>query len=108
MDESKFLKAIKAILRWAQLSENITLHSLRRYSLNKLAKTNLLAAQTIAGHKDARTTLIYTRLDPDFIRGIHKQEGSFSSLFNRKEGAGHFFLDVCIFSCAFFSVSIGQ
>jgi site-specific recombinase XerD len=56
MDESRFLKAIKSVIRYAKLSEGITLHSLRRYSLNRLAKTNLLAAQAIAGHKETKTT----------------------------------------------------
>jgi site-specific recombinase XerD len=87
MDESRFLKAIKGILRWAGLSDNITLHSLRRYSLNKLAKTNLLAAQTIAGHKDARTTLIYTKLDPDFIRDVHGAVGVVDTVLSNRRSA---------------------
>lgn len=60
---------------FAGLSPNITLYSLRRYSLNRLAKHNLLAAQTIAGHKDTKTTLIYTRIDPDFVRAMHEEVG---------------------------------
>lgn len=87
MDESKFLKALKRITRWAGLSDDITLHSLRRYSLNKLAKANLLAAQTIAGHKDARTTLIYTKLDPDFIRGVHKEVGVVDTVLSNRRVA---------------------
>ena len=87
MDESRFLKALKGILRWAGMSDSITLHSLRRYSLNKLAKTNLLAAQTIAGHKDARTTLIYTKLDPDFIRDVHSQVGVVDAILSNRRNA---------------------
>jgi site-specific recombinase XerD len=71
MDEGRFLKVLKKTLVWAELSDQITLHSLRRYSLNRLAKFNLLAAQQIAGHKETKTTLIYTKLDPDFIREAH-------------------------------------
>ncbi|RYG86189.1 MAG: hypothetical protein EON58_22015 [Alphaproteobacteria bacterium] len=52
-----------------------TLHSLRRYSLNKLAKHNLLAAQQIAGHESPPTTLIYTKLDPDFMREMLQEAG---------------------------------
>ncbi len=52
MDASKFLKGVKRYIRFAGLSEGITLHSLPRYSLNRLAKTNLLATQQIAGHND--------------------------------------------------------
>jgi site-specific recombinase XerD len=87
MDESKFLKAIKRCLRWAQLSENITLHSLRRYSLNRLAKTNLLAAQSIAGHKETKTTLLYTKLDPDFVRGVHENVGVVRGILTDKRTA---------------------
>ena len=71
MDEGRFLKVLKNTLQWVELSDQITLHSLRRYSLNRLAKFNLLAAQQIAGHKETKTTLIYTKLDPDFIREAH-------------------------------------
>ena len=58
MDEGRFLKVLKNTLVWVGLTDQITLHSLRRYSLNRLAKFNLLAAQQIAGHKDTKTTLI--------------------------------------------------
>lgn len=75
LDESRFLKALKRITAWAEISGRITLHSLRRYSLNRLAKVNLLATQQIAGHKETRTTLLYTQLDPDFIRGVHDSVG---------------------------------
>ncbi|WP_394793823.1 tyrosine-type recombinase/integrase [Armatimonas sp.] len=73
IEENKFLKNLKAYIRFASLPEAITLHSLRRYSLNRLAKHNLLAAQAIAGHKDTKTTLIYTKIDPEFLRGIHSE-----------------------------------
>lgn len=75
LDESRFLKALKRITAWAKISEHITLHSLRRYSLNRLAKVNLLVTQQIAGHKDTRTTLLYTQLDADFLRGVHESVG---------------------------------
>ncbi len=75
IDEGRFLKTLKKYVAFAKLSDKISLHSLRRYSLNKLAKHNLLMAQTIAGHKDPRTTLIYTKIDPDFVRDMHDQVG---------------------------------
>jgi integrase len=51
----------------------MTLHSVRHYSLHKLAKHNLLMAQRIAGHSDPKTTLIYTMDDPEFVREMHRQ-----------------------------------
>ncbi len=36
---------------------------------------NLLATQQIAGHKETRTTLLYTQLDPDFVRDVHDSVG---------------------------------
>ncbi|MBB6050722.1 tyrosine-type recombinase/integrase [Armatimonas rosea] len=74
-DIHSFRRALKTYARWANLPGSITLHSLRRFSLNKLAKTNLLAAQTIAGHKETKTTLLYTKLDPDFVRDVHQSVG---------------------------------
>ncbi|RYZ87265.1 MAG: hypothetical protein EOP06_12965 [Proteobacteria bacterium] len=61
-----------------------TLHSLRRYSLNHLAKYNLLAAQQIAGHKETKTTILYTQLDADFVRGIHDEVGLSREVLQRK------------------------
>lgn len=75
MDEGRFLKAMRTVTVWAELPDSITLHSLRRYSLNRLAKFNLLAAQQIAGHKETKTTILYTQLDADFVRDIHDQVG---------------------------------
>ena len=75
LDEGRFLNALKKYAAFADASDKITLHSLRRFSINKLAKHNLLMAQIIAGHKDTKTTLIYTQLDPDFVRDMHGQVG---------------------------------
>lgn len=75
MDEGRFLKAMRTVTEWAELPDSITLHSLRRYSLNRLAKFNLLAAQQIAGHKETKTTILYMQLDADFVRDIHDQVG---------------------------------
>ena len=86
MDERHFLRALRKVTGWAGLTENITLHSLRRYSLNRLAKVNLLAAQTIAGHKETKTTLIYTRLDPDFVRDVHSSVGVLRDIVGSKRG----------------------
>ncbi len=70
-----FLRSLHKTTAFAGLSKQVTLHSLRRFSINRLAKFNLLGAQAIAGHKDTKTTLIYTRIDPDFVRDIHDQVG---------------------------------
>ena len=71
LDEGRFLKSLKKITTWAEISGHITLHSLRRYSLNRLAKVNLLATQQIAGHKETRTTLLYTQLIVDpFVKTL--------------------------------------
>ena len=87
LDESRFLKALKRITTWAKISEHITLHSLSRYSLNRLAKVNLLATQQIAGHKDTRTTLLYTKLDPDFLRSVHTNVGVVRDILGNKRVA---------------------
>jgi len=67
VDEGRWRAATKSYLKWANLSPKITPHSLRRFGLNKYATVNLLAAQQIAGHKDARTTQIYLKLDPEHL-----------------------------------------
>ena len=85
IDESKFLTLLKRYLKFAGLGERITLHSLRRFSLNRLAKTSLAAAQDIAGHKDPKTTRIYTKLDSEFLLEVHTQANVVKSILTRKE-----------------------
>lgn len=85
IDDARFRKTLKSYIQWAELPDSITLHSLRRFSLNRLAKTNLLAAQAIAGHKEAKTTLLYTKLDPDFVRDIHRNAGVVRSVTTAKD-----------------------
>ncbi len=87
LDEGRFLKALKKVIACAGISEHITLHSLRRYSLNRLAKVNLLATQQIAGHKETRTTLLYTQLDPDFVRGVHDNVGVLRGVLENRRAA---------------------
>ncbi len=87
LDEGRFLKSLKKVTAFAEVSDHITLHSLRRYSLNRLAKVNLLATQQIAGHKETRTTLLYTQLDPDFVRGVHSSVGVVRDILGNKRVA---------------------
>ena len=87
LEEERFLKTLKKYVAFAGASDRITLHSLRRYSLNRLAKHNLLMAQTIAGHKETKTTLLYTKLDPDFIRDMHDQVGVVRGIVESKKEA---------------------
>ena len=84
LEERRFLKNLKDYLAFAGLPSEISLHSLRRYSINRLAKVNLLAAQSIAGHKSPETTLIYTKLDGEFVRGVHDSVGVVRTVLSSK------------------------
>jgi integrase len=55
---------------WLFLSEYGT-----QMDLTRLAKTNRVVAQQIAGHKDPRTTDIYIHLDADYTRQVHAEVG---------------------------------
>lgn len=51
-------------------------HSQRRFSINDMAKDgDLLFAQEMAGHRDPKTTRIYTKLNSDFLRGKQEKVG---------------------------------
>ena len=84
IDESKFLKSLKGYIRFAGLNEQITLHSLRRFSINRVAKKSPLAAKEIAGHKDLNTTMLYTKIDADYVRQIHAEAGALESVLTSK------------------------
>ena len=85
LDEVHFLRTLRRVTAFAGLPKEIALHSLRRYSLNKLAQHNLLMAQTIAGHKDAKTTYGYTKLDPSFVRREHGLASPLGSVMSAKQ-----------------------
>jgi len=87
IDEGLFLKALKRYVTFAGLTDQITLHSLRRYSLNKLSKTDLLGAQRIAGHKETSTTLLYTQIDADHVRGVHERASVIEGIVTNKREA---------------------
>ena len=84
IEPAKFFHNLRRIATFAGITGGINLHSLRRYSINKLAKVNLLAAQAIAGHSDTKTTLLYTKLDPDFLRDVHAEVGVLKGLVTSK------------------------
>lgn len=84
-DVGRFLKALRRVTRWAGLPDAITLHSLRRFSLNKLSKVDVLGAQRIAGHRDTKTTLIYTELDAGHVTDVHERAGVVKGLVESKK-----------------------
>jgi energy-coupling factor transporter ATP-binding protein EcfA2 len=67
------LNGLPALRAVAELPEDLHLHSLRHYALTTLAKTDLLAAQKIAGHKSPSTTMIYTHIEDDYNREKHSE-----------------------------------
>ncbi len=87
IEQRRFLDMLRRLTDYAGLSDRITLHSLRRYSLNRLAKESLHGAQSIAGHKDPRTTMIYTQIDADYLREVHTRAGVVGGILARKEPA---------------------
>lgn len=82
IEESKFLKNVKAYVRFAGLNEKITLHSFRRFSLNRLVKLSPAAAQKMAGHADLNTTMGYAEIDADYLREMHQQADALGSVLN--------------------------
>lgn len=75
-DQGNYLRGLKKIIRWAGLPEEMNNHSQRRYCLTTSAKDEnggLLYAQALAGHKDPKTTMIYVKLDSDYLRTKHDQ-----------------------------------
>jgi len=78
MNEGNYLRGIKKVLEYGELPKGINNHSQRRFSLNNMAKDEnggLLFAQGMAGHKDPKTTLIYLKIDGDYLRERHEKVG---------------------------------
>lgn len=65
-------KTFAKTLKLAGIEKKATFHSLRHsFATHMLEKgTNLRIIQDLLGHKDIKTTLVYTRVSPDFLRTI--------------------------------------
>ena len=87
LDSSSFCKVLHRYTKQAGLSEKITLHSLRRYSINRLVKINPRAAQYIAGHEDMKTTDLYSQIDAEHIRDVQQQAGVVRGIMHSKRTA---------------------
>ena len=83
-DEMRYTKMLQRVAAWAELPKT-NAHQLRRFSLNKLSKVDLLAAQRIAGHKDTKTTIGYTELDAGHVADVHERAGVMSGIIAAKK-----------------------
>jgi len=68
----QFRKAFREYQKFAGV-DGFTLHGLRHYALTQLAKTDLWAANQIAGHKDLTVTRRYLHGDVAHVREAHAQ-----------------------------------
>jgi integrase/recombinase XerD len=84
IDNSSFCKVLHRYCTRAGLSDRITLHSLRRFSINRLVKINPRAAQYIAGHEDMKTTELYAKIDAEHLREVQQQAGVLKSILTSK------------------------
>ena len=84
IDEGKHAKMQRTYVKFAGLDPKFTLHSIRRFAINKHAKNNLFAAQMLAGHKNPMTTNMYTKLDAGFMREEHARTDVMGSVFASK------------------------
>jgi len=65
-----------------------SLHGLRHYALSQIARTDVLAAQQIAGHTSLVVTQGYLHTDADRVRAAHAQAAPLSRLLvNRRSEA---------------------
>jgi integrase len=51
--------------------EDVVFHQIRHFAITQAAKTSLLAAQHLAGHRSSKTTERYAHSDADFERHVH-------------------------------------
>lgn len=64
-----------------------SLHGIRHFSLNKVAKVDLESAMRLAGHQDPKVTIDYLREDADYIRKAHAEAGVLRMVLGNTESA---------------------
>jgi len=74
LDRTNAWRRVKAAARRAGLSEDVTPHTLRHSFATHLIEggADLRAVQEMLGHASIRTTEIYTHLDAEHVRGVHR------------------------------------
>lgn len=88
-NEGNYLRGLKKIAQYAGVPYANN-HMSRRFGLNTMAKDEqggILFAQAMAGHKDPKTTMIYLKIDGDYLRQRHEQVGVVSKLLHSKRAA---------------------
>lgn len=87
VDYHSYVKSLRRVVEWAGLDPRIRNHSQRRFSLNRMAKDprgGLMFAQGMAGHRDPKTTMIYLKIDGDYLRETHAQVNVLGNLLTSK------------------------
>ncbi len=85
VDKGNYLRGLKKVCKFAGLPKEINNHSQRRFSINTDAEQGgLLYAQRKAGHKDPKTTLIYTEINSNFLRQKHEEVGILRGILSSK------------------------
>jgi integrase len=76
-------KSLKRDCEFAGITP-LSFHKLRHYALTEIAKTDIWAAQQIAGHSSANVTRVYLHGDADHVRGAHTTAAPLSKLMVNK------------------------
>ena len=85
---ANYLRSIGKVLKFVGLPVEINNHSQRRFSINTMAEQGgIVFAQNMAGHRDPKTTQIYQKLTPGYLRQQQERVGVVRSVLvsNRAE-----------------------
>ena len=84
---NSFSQTFRRLVQGAGIGKNITLHSIRHFSITEMARKDLFAAMQKAGQRDLKVTQGYLKRDPEYVRQVSEQAATLKSVLDQQKSS---------------------